>query len=61
MPKLIDILTQQEISEIVEMYENNISLREIEKRTSHGRPAISKMLEELGIKTTKGNHYRLRS
>ena len=58
MPKLIDILTQQEISEIVEMYENNISLREIEKRTSHGRPAISKMLEELGIKTTKGNHYR---
>ena len=40
------------------MYENNISLREIEKRTSHGRPAISKMLEELGIKNTKGNHYR---
>lgn len=58
MPKLIETLTQQEIDEIVEMYENNISLREIEKRTTHGRPAISKMLEELGVKTTSGNHYR---
>ena len=58
MPKLIDTLTQKEIDEIVSMYENNTSLREIEKKTSHGRPAISKMLEELGVKTTTGNHYR---
>lgn len=58
MPKLIEILQQEEIDNIVKMYENNISLREIEKRTHHGRPAITKLLEELGVKTTKGNHYR---
>lgn len=58
MPKLIDTLTQNEINEIVQMYQNNVSLREIERRTSHGRPAISKLLEELGVKTTSGNHYR---
>lgn len=58
MPKLIETLTQQEIDEIVQMYQNNISLREIEKKVPYSRRAISHMLEELGIKTTTGNHYR---
>lgn len=55
---LLNILSQEEINEIVSMYQNNISLREIERRTKHGRPAITKMLETLGIKNTQGNHYR---
>lgn len=59
MPKLIETLTQEQINEIIQMYENNISLREIEHRTSYGsRQAIARLLEQLGIKTTKGNHYR---
>ena len=37
-------LSKEELTEIIEMYQNNVSLREIEKRTSHGRPAITKML-----------------
>ena len=40
------------------MYQNNVSLREIEKNTHHGRVALTKMLERLNIKTTFGNHYR---
>lgn len=55
---LLNKLSQEEIDKIVSMYENNISLREIERRTGHGRPAITKMLETLGVKTTFGNHYR---
>ena len=58
MPKLIDMLSQEEIDNIIDMYQSNISLREIEKRTHHGRPQITRMLEDLGVKTTKGNHYR---
>lgn len=55
---LINLLSQEEINEIVTLYKNNISLREIEKRTGHGRPQITRMLETLGVKTIKGNHYR---
>ena len=55
---LKNIINEQEYNDIVQMYQNNISLREIERITHHGRNAISKMLEEDGIKTTKGNHYR---
>lgn len=55
---LQELLTQEEIEEIITMYKNNISLREIERKTHHGRDRISKMLENLGIKTTSGNHYR---
>lgn len=58
MPKLIETLTQTEINEIVQMYEQNVSLREIEKITNHSKRAVGKMLEELGVKTTTGNHYR---
>lgn len=55
---LQELLTQEEIEDIIAMYQNNISLREIERLTHHGRPQIAKMLENLGIKTTSGNHYR---
>lgn len=58
MPKLIDTLTLEQLNDIINMYKNNISLREIEKRTSFTRRAVGKMLEELGIKTTQGNHYK---
>ena len=58
MARLEEIISEQELSEIIKMYQTNISLREIEKRTHHGRNAIAKMLERLNIKTTTGNHYR---
>lgn len=59
MGKLLEeIISEKEISEIIDMYKNNISLREIEKRTHHGRNAVAKMLERLGVKTVQGNHYR---
>lgn len=58
MPSLINILSEEEKNEIIEMYQNNIPLREIQERTGRSRQSISKMLEDLGIKTTKGNHYR---
>jgi len=45
-------------NQIVEAYKNNISLREIEKQSGASRATVSKFLEEKGIKTTKGNHYR---
>lgn len=55
---LVDILSQDELNNIIAMYQNNVSLREIERITHHGRPALSKMLTELGIKTSQGNHHR---
>lgn len=58
MAKLEEMISEKELSEIIEMYNNNVSLREIEKITHHGRGALSRMLERLNIKTTKGNHYR---
>jgi len=35
---LQELLTQEEIEDIIAMYQNNISLREIERLTHHGRP-----------------------
>ena len=35
-----------------------MSIREISVKYGYSRPALSKFLEEAGIKTTKGNHYR---
>ena len=58
MAKLITQLTEEELKNIIDLYNNNVSLRQIEKITGHGRNAIAHMLEDLGIKTTKGNHYR---
>jgi hypothetical protein len=55
---LEQLISKEEVENIIEMYQNNASLREIERKTHHGRNAIAKMLERLGIKTTTGNHYR---
>lgn len=49
----------QEIKDkIVEDYKNNLSIRKIEEKYKVSRVSISKYLEEIGIKTTFGNHYR---
>lgn len=38
MGKLLeDIISEQELETIISMYKNNVSLREIEKQTGHGR------------------------
>lgn len=52
-------LSQEEINNIIYDYKNNnISLRELEKKYHHGRRTLSRLLEELNVKTIKGNHYR---
>lgn len=58
MPKLEEILSQEEKEKIIDLYESNVSIREIARKTGRDRAGISKMLESLGIKKTKGNHYR---
>ena len=45
-------------NQIIEAYQKNISLREIEKRFNVSRGTVSAFLEKKGLKTTKGNHYR---
>lgn len=55
---LQDFISEQERQEIFNLYQNNVSIREIAKKTHHGRHAISKMLTDAGVKTTVGNHYR---
>lgn len=55
---LEQMLSSEEVAQIIKWYsEENVSLREIEKRTGRGRASLSRMLERLGIKTTVGNHY----
>ena len=55
---LCELLSDEEREEIISLYQNNVSLRKISESTGHGRQAIATMLENLGIKTTTGNHYR---
>ena len=55
---LENTLPKETIEKIILLYKNNVSLREIEKQVPATRRAIGGMLERLGIKTTKGNHYR---
>ena len=43
---------------IIEYRDNNLSLRKIQEKYSVNRHKVAKILEERGIKTTKGNHYR---
>lgn len=47
------------ITQIENDYKNGKSLRQIEKDYGISRQSVSKYLEEKGIKTTKGNHYRI--
>lgn len=51
-------LSSFEKEQIIKDYQNNISIREISIKYGYSRPALSKFLEEVGAKTTKGNHYR---
>ena len=51
-------ISKENKEKIIVLYQHNYSLRQIEKETGYSRFAIAKMLERLGIKTTKGNHYR---
>ena len=55
---LEQLLSNEEKQNIIIDYQNNISLRELEKKYHHTRSNLSKWLEAVGIKTTKGNHYR---
>ncbi|MBO7693633.1 MAG: hypothetical protein J6T10_13520 [Methanobrevibacter sp.] len=55
---LNQLLSEEEKQNIIADYKNNISLRELEKKYHHNRIRLGKWLEEQGIKTTKGNHYR---
>lgn len=43
---------------IIEYRDNNMSLRKIQEKYKVNRHVVSKMLEDCGVKTTKGNHYR---
>ena len=43
---------------IIQDYKNGKSMRQIEKDYSVTRQSVAKFLEQIGIKTTKGNHYR---
>ena len=58
MDKLSKILNNEEKQKIIDLYNNNISMREIEKITGYTRQSVSIFLENSGVKTTKGNHYR---
>lgn len=55
---LEQLLSEEEKQDIIADYKNNISLRELEKKYHHTRLRISRWLESIGVKTTKGNHYR---
>ena len=54
----INKLPKEIQDKIINSYQNNMSLREIEKQYGAIRSTVSKFLEQKGIKTTKGNHYR---
>lgn len=53
--KISDELFQEVI---IEYRDNNMSLRKIQEKYKINRHILSKKLEEVGIKKTKGNHYR---
>ena len=55
---LENLLDKKEVEKIISLYQQNVSLRNIEKECGISRTTISRMLERLGIKQTKGNHYR---
>lgn len=57
-PFLENTLNQEELQSLIDMYQSNCSLREISRRTNYNRQTLSRMFERLGVKTTKGNHYR---
>ena len=56
--KNINNVSEELKNKIIEAYKNNKSLRAIEKEFNITRQSVSKYLSEIGIKKTKGNHYR---
>lgn len=58
MAKSIRSFTEEEKEKMIEEYKNNISLRQLQEKYGVSRSTLSKFLEEAGVKTTKGNHYR---
>lgn len=51
-------LNDEQIQSIIQDYQNNKSIRQIEKDYGVTRKSVAKYLEDIGVKTTKGNHYR---
>ena len=59
MPKALNKSIPQEIQhQIIQDYKSNVSIRELNKKYGYSRAALSKLLEELNVKSEKGNHYR---
>lgn len=58
MGRYLNHVSQEIKDNIVKDYQNNISIRELERRYNISRPSISNFLTEVGVKTTEGNHYR---
>lgn len=51
-------ILENDLDNIINLYKNNTSLREIQQITGYNRQKISKILSNIGIKTSVGNHYR---
>lgn len=51
-------LNDEQIQSIVQDYQNNKSMRQIEKDYGVTRQSVATYLEKIGVKTTKGNHHR---
>ena len=51
-------LNDEQIQLIIQDYQNNKSMRQIEKDYGVTRQSVAKYLEGIGVKTTKGNHHR---
>lgn len=54
----INKVSEEKKAEIIQAYKNNVSMRQIEKDFNVTRTSVAKYLEKIGVKTTKGNHYR---
>lgn len=54
----INKVSEEIKQKIIKDYQNNISLRNLEKKYNVSRSTISLYLEREGIKKIKGNHYR---
>lgn len=57
-PLFENTISEETLTSLIEMYQNNISIRDISKQTGFNRATLSRMFERLGVKTTHGNHYR---
>lgn len=58
IPLLENTISSEDLESLITMYQNNYSMREIERQTGYSRFTLSRMFTRLGIKQTTGNHYR---